>query len=89
MKAKDEQRLRRKTRIRGRVTGTAERPRLTVFRSAKNIYAQVIDDVLGTTLVAVGTLSPTVRDTVKADRKLDAARKVGEAVAKSIAGLTS
>ena len=82
MKAKDEQRLRRKTRIRGRVTGTAERPRLTVFRSSKNIYAQVIDDVLGTTLVAVGTLSPTVRDTVKDDRKLDAARKVGEAVAK-------
>lgn len=79
----EEQRLRRKTRIRGRVNGTAERPRLTVFRSAKNIYAQVIDDVKGTTLVAVGTLSPDVRDAVKEDRKLDAARKVGEAVAKA------
>ncbi len=78
----EEQRLRRKARIRGRVTGTAERPRLTVFRSSKNIFAQVIDDVLGNTLVAVGTLSPTVRDAVKEDRKLDAARKVGEAVAK-------
>ena len=78
----EEQRLRRKARIRGRDTGTAERPRLTVFRSSKNIFAQVIDDVLGNTLVAVGTLSPTVRDAVKEDRKLDAARKVGEAVAK-------
>ena len=79
---KEEQRLRRKVRIRGRVNGTAERPRLTVFRSAKNIYAQVIDDLQGTTLAQVGTLSPSVRDSVKEDRKLDAARKVGEAIAK-------
>ena len=83
MKSKLEQRNRRKVRIRGRVQGTAERPRLTVFRSARHIYAQVVNDVTGQTLVTIGTLSPTVRDSVKDDRKIDAARKVGEAVAKA------
>lgn len=83
MSIKSEQRERRKNRIRQRVTGTAERPRLSVFRSAKHIYAQVINDETGQTLVHVGTLTPSLRDAVKEDRKLDAARKVGEAVAKA------
>lgn len=83
MSNKSEQRERRKNRIRQTVSGTAERPRLSVFRSSKHIYAQVINDVTGTTLVQVGTLSPTVRDGVKEDTKRDAARKVGEAVAKA------
>ena len=82
MKTKVEQRDQRKTRIRGRVHGTATRPRLTVFRSAKHIYAQVINDDAGTTLAQVGTLTRDVREAAKDDRKLDAARKVGEAVAK-------
>ena len=49
-------RLNRHRRVRGKVTGTAERPRLNVFRSAKNIYAQIIDDVAGVTLAAASTL---------------------------------
>jgi large subunit ribosomal protein L18 len=50
-----ERRLRRQRRVRKRLTGTAERPRLAVFRSSKHIYAQVIDDSQGKTLVAAGT----------------------------------
>ena len=82
MSSKSEQRNRRKARIRQRVSGTPERPRLTVFRSSKHMYAQVIDDQAGTTLVAVSTLSPSVRDGVKDSTKSDAAKQVGEAVAK-------
>ncbi len=82
MKTKTEQRDRRKDRIRGRVHGTSSRPRLTVFRSLKHIYAQVIDDDAGCTLAQVGTLSPGVREGIKDGKKVDAARKVGEAVAK-------
>ncbi len=85
MDFKVEQRNRRKARIRGRVHGTAERPRLSVFRSAKHIYAQVIDDDAQRTLVTVGTLSPEVRDLVKEDTKRDAAKKVGEAAARQCA----
>ncbi|MEZ4408620.1 MAG: 50S ribosomal protein L18 [Polyangiales bacterium] len=86
MKSKDDQKARRKARIRGKVSGTAERPRLSVFRSSKHIYAQVIDDQRGETLAAVSTLSPDLRDAVSEDRKLDAARKVGEAIAKLCLG---
>ena len=77
MKSKLEQRNRRKVRIRGRVQGTAERPRLTVFRSARHIYAQVVNDVTGQTLVTIGTLSPTVRDSVKQDRRSAQGRRSG------------
>lgn len=59
-------RERRKVRIRKKVTGTPERPRLTVFRSARHIYAQVIDDVHGRTLAQVSTLSKDLRDTAGA-----------------------
>jgi large subunit ribosomal protein L18 len=75
-------RERRKLRIRRKVSGTNEQPRLTVFRSAKHIYAQVIDDVAGTTLVHASTLSREVRAAVAEDKKIDAAKKVGAAVAK-------
>jgi large subunit ribosomal protein L18 len=75
-------RERRKLRIRRKVSGTNEQPRLTVFRSAKHIYAQVIDDVAGTTLVHASTLSREVRAAVAEDKKTDAAKKVGAAVAK-------
>ena len=50
------QRARRHRRVRGKVSGTAERPRLSVFRSAKNIYAQIINDVTGTTLVSASSV---------------------------------
>ena len=75
-------RKRRKFRIRGRVSGTDERPRLTVFRSAKHIYAQVVDDTARRTLASASTMCPDLRGTVKEDSKTDAAKKVGALVAK-------
>ena len=82
MSSNSDQRQRRKARIRGRVSGTAERPRLTVFRSSKHIYAQVVNDVTGQTLVSAGTTEAALREATGEDLKLDAARKVCEALAK-------
>jgi large subunit ribosomal protein L18 len=59
---REQARLKRKKRIRKKVSGTAERPRLSVFRSAKHIYAQIIDDTAGQTLVAASTAEKTVKD---------------------------
>jgi large subunit ribosomal protein L18 len=75
-------RERRKLRIRRKLSGTTERPRLTVFRSSKHIYAQIIDDVTGLTLAHASTLTADLRDGLKEDNKTDAAKKVGAAVAK-------
>jgi large subunit ribosomal protein L18 len=75
-------RERRKLRIRQRMTGTPERPRLSVFRSAKHIYAQVVDDTAGKTLAHASTLTREVRGEVTDAKKLDAAKKVGAAIAK-------
>ena len=75
-------RQRRKFRIRNKISGTPERPRLSVFRSASHIYAQVIDDSKGTTLAAVSTLSGDLAGTLKEDNKTNAAKKVGALVAK-------
>jgi large subunit ribosomal protein L18 len=83
MQHKIETRIRRKKRIRKKVTGTAERPRLTVFRSAKHIYAQVIDDTNGRTLVAASTLIEAVKGQVSDAKKSDAAKLVGAALAKA------
>ncbi|HOV87352.1 MAG TPA: 50S ribosomal protein L18 [Syntrophobacteraceae bacterium] len=74
-------RQRRKKRIRKKIAGTAERPRLSVFRSDKHIYAQVIDDTRGQTLVAASTLSPEYREASSSKGKVEAAKKVGELVA--------
>jgi len=68
-------------RIRRKVRGTPERPRLCVFRSLNHIYAQVIDDVNHNTLVAASTLEPEVRAKIGDGSKMDAAKAVGEAVA--------
>jgi large subunit ribosomal protein L18 len=76
-------RERRKLRIRQKLAGTPERPRLSVFRSAKHIYAQVIDDTTGKTLAHVSTLTREVKAASAEDAKIDAAKKVGEAVAKA------
>ena len=78
-------RERRKLRIRRKISGTSERPRLTVFRSAKHINAQVVDDVAGTTLAHVSTLSRDVRTSIGEDDKSGAAKKVGTAIAKVLA----
>jgi large subunit ribosomal protein L18 len=79
---KHDGRIRRKKRIRSRVEGTTERPRLSVFRSLKHIYAQVVDDGAGTTLVTVSSLSKEVRDELKGLKKSERAKKVGTLVAK-------
>ena len=72
------QRLHRHKRVRGKVPGTPERPRLNVFRSETNIYAQIIDDTKGITLVAASSLE---KDFECDGTKTDAAKKVGEVLA--------
>lgn len=74
-------RERRHRRIRKRVVGSAERPRLCVFKSACHIYAQIIDDGLGKTLAAASTLSTEIKEKAKTINKTDAARLVGEVLA--------
>ena len=68
------QRIRRHKRVRGKIAGTPERPRLNVFRSETNIYAQIIDDVAGKTLVAASSLEKGFECD---GTKTDAAKKVG------------
>ncbi len=75
-------RQKRKMRIRTRVHGTPERPRLTVFRSDKHIYAQVIDDTLGKTLACASTLTPDYKESGPAQGKVEAAKRVGALVAR-------
>lgn len=73
--------LKRKRTIRKRVIGTVERPRLTVFKSARHTYAQVVDDVTGRTLVAASTVEKELRKATEKMKKAEAALKVGELVA--------
>jgi large subunit ribosomal protein L18 len=75
-------RLRRKRSIRKRISGVPAQPRLSVFRSARHIYAQIIDDIAGKTLVGVSTLTKEVRDQVQGLKKREAAEKVGLEIAK-------
>ena len=77
-------RERRKLRIRRKINGTAAQPRLSVFRSARHIYAQVVDDVAGKTVAHASTLSRDVRADANEASKLDAAKKVGGAIAKML-----
>ena len=77
-------RERRRLRIRRKISGTPERPRLSVFRSARHIYAQVVDDRAGATVAHASTLSRDVRSEVSEASKLDAAKKVGAAIAKAL-----
>jgi large subunit ribosomal protein L18 len=81
MVTKTDRRNKIKMRVRGKIRGTAERPRLTVFRSNKQIYAQVVDDLTGKTLAAASSL----KITDKAPKK-EIAAKVGELIAKSAQG---
>jgi large subunit ribosomal protein L18 len=75
-------RERRKLRIRRKISGSPERPRLTVFRSARHIYAQVVDDQAGSTIAHASTLTRDVRTSIEESNKSDAAKKVGAAIAK-------
>ena len=71
-------RLKRKKRIRKKLTGTEERPRMSVFRSAKHIYTQIIDDTKGITLVTASTTEKEVREQQKFENKTAAATFIGE-----------
>ena len=79
---KNENRLARHKRVRKKISGTAERPRLTVYKSAKNIYAQLIDDINRTTLVAASTIDKEIDLGGVYGGNKDAAKKVGELIAK-------
>ncbi len=69
---------RRKARVRGKVSGTAERPRLCVTRTNMHIYAQLIDDVAGSTVAVSSSLDAELRTVLKTGRNIDAAKAVGE-----------
>ncbi len=77
---KNATRKKRHARVRAKLTGTAERPRLNVFRSNQHIYAQVIDDVNGVTLVSASTLDKDLA--LNGTSNIEAATKVGESVSK-------
>ncbi|NLI82560.1 MAG: 50S ribosomal protein L18 [Deltaproteobacteria bacterium] len=74
-------RFRRKKRIRKKLRGTEDRPRLTVFRSDKHIYAQIVDDVKGVTLVSTSTLSKEYKNQARPEGKVGSAKLVGELIA--------
>ena len=67
----------RKSRVRRIVNGTAERPRLTVYKSTKHVYAQIVDDSTGRTLVSASTMGRDLRDDLKKTANVEAARAVG------------
>jgi large subunit ribosomal protein L18 len=75
-------RIRRRERVRRSVRGTDERPRLSVFRSGKHIYAQIVTDGAGKTLLAVSTLTPELRGQLTKTATVDAAKEVGKLVAR-------
>ena len=79
-KSRSEVRLKKHRRIRNRFSGTAERPRLAVFRSNNHMYAQIIDDVTGTTLVSASTLDKDLN--IASTGNVEAAKAVGASIAK-------
>ena len=81
-KSRNAARLRRHVRVRKKVFGTPDRPRLNVYRSIYEIYVQLIDDHSGTTLASASTVDSLMRDIVKGKPKLEQARLVGEEIAK-------
>ncbi len=76
-------REKRKVRIRKKIHGTTERPRLTVYKSLKHMYAQIVDDTTGKTIASVSTGSKALKNEVTEDDKTAAAKKVGAAIAKA------
>jgi large subunit ribosomal protein L18 len=79
---KEEARTRRKKRIRKRVLGTAEKPRLAVFRSLNHIYVQAIDDAKGRTLLSASSMDPEVKGKAAKTGNKDSAKLVGELIAR-------
>jgi large subunit ribosomal protein L18 len=83
--SRSERRQKRRFRIRKRISGSAEEPRLSVFRSAKHIYVQAIDDLAGRTLAAAGTTEKAVAETIKGSTgDVQAAAAVGKAIAERL-----
>ena len=80
--SKNDARLKRQVRVRKKVKGTTERPRLNVFKSSRHIHAQIIDDTQGITLVAVSSISPDLKSDIVYSGNIEAAKKVGAAIAK-------
>ncbi len=81
-KSREEVRRNKHRRLRNHLSGTAERPRLAVFRSNNHMYAQIIDDTAGNTLVAASTLEKEVKAEVEKTNNVDAAAKLGTVIAK-------
>src|SRR5829696_8365644 len=76
-------REKRRARIRKKLSGTSARPRLTVYKSLKHMYAQIVDDTAGRTLVSVSSISKARKGEMAEDDKTGVAKKVGAAVAKA------
>jgi large subunit ribosomal protein L18 len=74
-------RLKRKKSIRKRISGTSERPRMSVFRSSKHIYAQLVDDIKGDTLISASSLEKAVQDLPKFESKVAMAAHIGKLIA--------
>ena len=81
-KSRSEIRVKKHTRLRNRFAGTAERPRLAVFRSNNHMYAQIIDDTVGNTLVSACTLQEDVKAELEKTNNVDAAAYLGTVIAK-------
>ena len=81
-KSRSEVRIKKHRRMRNRFSGTAERPRLSVFRSNNHMYAQIIDDTVGNTLVAASTLEKDVKAELKKTNDVEAAAYLGTVIAK-------
>jgi large subunit ribosomal protein L18 len=81
MNPKQAARLKRRRRIRRKISGSEARPRLSVFRSTRHLYAQIIDDGQGRTLVAASTLSGEIKEKLGGLKKADAAKEVGKLLA--------
>ncbi|WP_041972918.1 50S ribosomal protein L18 [Geobacter sp. OR-1] len=79
---KKQARIKRKTRVRKKISGNSDRPRLNVFRSARHIYAQIIDDASGNTIVSASTLLDAVGTGLKYTGNIEAASKVGAEIAR-------
>lgn len=84
-KDRNQTRRKRHQRIRNKISGTAERPRMNVYRSLNNIYVQFIDDVKGHTLASISTLDKEIKGQIADKSKTEAAKLVGEAAAKRAA----
>ena len=79
--SKEQSRIKRHQRIRKRLQGTGEKPRLSVYKSLNHIYAQLIDDAAGKTILSASTLEKEIRTAIKHGGNLEAAKKVGVSIA--------